>query len=137
MTLDELALKHGTDKSSRGANYTPIYERYLRDWRSSLITMLEIGVFDGASLRMWRDYFPQGRIWGLDVNPGCVVHEGERITVITGEQADPDALDRCAPGEDFDLVVDDGGHYPDDQLAALMALWPRVKPGCLYVIEDT
>lgn len=136
-SLDELALKYGTDKASPGNNYTPIYERYLHNWRSLPITMLEIGVFEGASLRMWRDYFRRGRIWGLDVNPGCAVHGGGRISVITGEQADPDALDSCAPGEDFDLVIDDGGHYPDDQLASLIALWPRLKRGGYYVIEDT
>jgi hypothetical protein len=136
-TLDELALLHGADKSSAGHNYAYIYDRYLSSLRSKPIVMLEIGVQDGPSLRMWRDYFPEGHIWGLDIDPACKSNEEQRIAVVIGDQKDPAALARCAPGEDFDLVLDDGGHYAVDQRASLLELWPRIKRGGFYIVEDT
>jgi len=74
MSLDTLAIKYGTDKSSLHHNYTPIYEQYFADKRNSPITLVEIGFggyefYDrgGQSARMWKEYFYKGRIISIDL----------------------------------------------------------------------
>src|SRR5215203_706034 len=64
--LCDLAEKYGTDKGPSGHNYTPYYEEYLQHRRFRALTLLELGVWKGASLRMWRDYFPSATIVGID-----------------------------------------------------------------------
>jgi cephalosporin hydroxylase len=137
-TLDELALWHGADKSSAGHDFAALYERYLVQRRHAPLTLLEIGVWRGASLRTWRDYFPRGRIVGIDVQEHALAQSGERIEVFVGDQQDPaflaSVLEHVGP---LDVVVDDGGHLPELQFASLHCLWPSLKPGGLYIVEDT
>ncbi len=137
-SLDELALWYGADKSTAGHGFAPIYEGYLDAWRDRPMTVIEIGVYRGASLRMWRDYFERGRIFGLDVSNESAKQSGERIDVTVGDQADPQALaDLLAASGPPDLVIDDGGHRIELQGPTLQFLWPHLKPGGLYIIEDT
>jgi trans-aconitate methyltransferase len=135
-SLDELALRHGTDKSSAAHGFATFYDVHLEPLRRLPGNVLEIGVKTGASLRMWRDYFEQAHIWAIDSKPDCLEHAGERIEIVIGDQCDPEALERCAPGESFMLVVDDGSHQADAQQGSLLALWDRVAPGGCYVCED-
>jgi len=87
---------------------------------------------------MWRDYFPRGRIFGVDISPEATQQTGERIQIFTGSQADSDVLARViAASGPLDLVVDDGSHRVEDQLPSLTYLWPHVKPGGFYIVEDT
>lgn len=137
-SLDELGLHHGADKSTAGHGFTRVYERYVADRRDEPVALLEIGVWRGASLRMWRDYFPRGRIVGLDVNPDAAREAGERIEVVVGDQADTELLARIVEGAGpFDVVIDDGSHRIEHQRPTLEFLWPHVKPGGVYVVEDT
>jgi predicted O-methyltransferase YrrM len=136
-SLDDLAQRHGTDKSALDHKFTPIYEELLRGWRELPVKVLEIGVLEGASLRMWRDYFAAGRIVGIDANPTRTSHAGKRIDVYIGDQADAPFLEEVASSEGpFDLVIDDGGHRAPQQKTSLRSLWPHVKPGGIYIIED-
>jgi hypothetical protein len=136
-TLDELALKHGADKSSEQHGFTAVYERFLEPLRELPITMLEIGVFEGASVRMWRDYFPHARIYAIDFDASACRHSDARITVLVGNQMDPEFLDTvAATSGPLDFVVDDGGHRPEQQLTSLFHLWEHLKLGGVYAIED-
>ena len=65
-TLDEIACRHGADKSSEQHGFTAVYERLFEPRRDEALTLLEIGVFEGASLGMWREYFPSARIFAID-----------------------------------------------------------------------
>lgn len=86
----------------------------------------------GASLRMWRDYFPNAEIRGIDINPR-VRFEEERIkTFWVSEQDLPGRIFETT----FDLVIDDGSHVPDNQESSAKALVPYLAPGGLYIIED-
>lgn len=136
-TLDELALEHGTDKSSVYHAFTRFYEQHLEPLRQQQLTVLEIGVLGGASARMWRDYFPAATIYAIDLLDPAREHEEARITIFIGDQTELAFLDRVieAAGP-FDFVIDDGGHGHDQQLTSLFHLWPHVKPGGLYAIED-
>jgi predicted O-methyltransferase YrrM len=136
-TLDSLGLLHGTDKSSRTHGYLALYDRLLRPLRLKPVRLLEIGVLGGASLRMWRDYFPAGEIVGLDVDPAAAAHAGERIAVHRADQADVPAMTRLVGTlGPFDIIVDDGSHRWAHQVATLRALLPLVARRGFYIVED-
>jgi hypothetical protein len=137
-SLDELGLRHGADKSSAAHDFARVYERYVAGWRQREVTLLEIGVWRGASLRMWRDYFPRARVFGVDVNPLAASQAGERIEIFIGGQSDEDFLSSVvAKTGPLDLIVDDGSHLVEHQMPTLSFLWPHLRPGGIYVVEDT
>lgn len=137
-TLDELAIYHNTDKSSLAHNYVSKYEIYLEPYRDIEFNFLEIGVYNGGSLKTWRDYFPKAQIYGMDIDPNCKVHEDDqRVKVRIGDQTDRDFLtsvEREAAG--FQVIVDDGGHTWKQQIVSFETLFPLLSPGGLYFIED-
>jgi hypothetical protein len=136
--LCELALKYGTDKYPW---YTLFYEALLRDRRNSIARVLEIGIGTpeamahvpgyrpGASLRMWRDYFPNAEIFGVDIDERALFSE-DRIKTVWGSQ------DQVQSVGGVDLVIDDASHCPEDQINSASVLFPQLKPGSLYIIED-
>lgn len=100
------------------------------------------GYRTGASLQMWRDYFPAATIYGLDIDRETV-REARRLSgfrIATGEcdQRSVVSLEASALalGNRFDLIVDDGSHDPGDQLRTYICLSPLLRPGGLYIIED-
>lgn len=119
-------------------HYFPIYERYLSRFRGQAAHLVEIGVFSGGSLRMWREYLgKRSRITGVDIELACKAYEGEGISVVTGDQGDPAfwrEFVRDTPP--IDVVIDDGSHRPADQIITLKALLPRLRPGGIYLCED-
>ena len=123
-TLAELADQHSTDKAGHG--YCPHYEARFAPMQGHRITLLEIGVLEGASLRMWRDYFPEAWIVGIDKAPQWR-SDDVAITIETGDQADvPFLAQCCAKHGPFDIVIDDGSHQARDQLTSFGALWSRL-----------
>ena len=142
MTLHELARKHGTDKwdeahSFLGESYLDVYERYLAPLREQPVRLLELGVKGGHSLRMWKEYFAAGRVYGVDVDPRCRDHGEDRIEVLIASQDDAvrlGALAREVGG--FDVVVDDASHINVLTVASFRILFPFLRPGGLYAIED-
>jgi demethylmacrocin O-methyltransferase len=135
MTLDEIALKHGTDKASSHHDYCRIYERYFAPLRDEPINLLEIGVQFGLSIQTWSDYFRRGTIFGVDIADNYKT-DNPRVHLFLGDQADPGFWKGFLPETTFDIVVDDGCHHKDAQWTSCAALWPRVKPGGFYIIED-
>jgi hypothetical protein len=141
--LDALANLYGTDKGRSGYGYTTAYAHHLGRQRHSVKSVLEIGVggydrpeLGGESLRMWRSYFPRATVYGLDISPKRLPAE-PRILVRQGDQSDQGFLAELAASYGpFDLVVDDGCHLGRHQRASFSALFPAVRPGGLYVIED-
>src|ERR1700722_18692475 len=91
-TLDELGIRRITDKSSLDHDYLDKYERLFAPFRDAPITVLEIGVFDGGSLRLWEDYFPRATIVGINIREACKQHEGGRRIVELASQADGNAM---------------------------------------------
>lgn len=132
--LVELADKYGATKRMHG--YMPVYERFLAPIREDAKTVLEIGVQSGASLRMWRDYFPRANIIGLDILKYCKKHAQpeRRIHVVIGDQADVAILESLPT---FDVIIDDGSHIPEDVKKSFELLFPcHLHMGGLYFIED-
>lgn len=135
MTLDSLALKYGTDKSSAVHNYTRHYEKYFEPLRDKPLKVLEIGVQEGKSLKMWQDYFPRAEILGLDIKD-CSESFDERISILVGNQGNKRHLLQVAELGPFDIIIDDGSHINKDMLLTFDTLFPALKPGGLYVVED-
>lgn len=89
LTARQLARKHRTDKAAkdhtfRGYSYLDVYERYFRPLKRRPINLLEIGVKEGRSLRLWKAYFPKAKIYGLDIDPACKQYEEDRISIEIG-----------------------------------------------------
>jgi hypothetical protein len=140
--LTRIAIKHGTDKW--GAHfYTPIYHELFMNLRGSAVRLLEIGIggynfhtIGGASLAMWAEYFPRGRIVGIDIVPKKLSLD-PRVVTLVGSQSDPAFLKRvCDEHGPFDIVIDDGSHVPQHVVTSFYTLFPLLADGGLYVIED-
>lgn len=119
-------------------HYFDVYERHFAAYRGRPITMIEIGVYRGGSLRMWRDYFaPGSRIIGLDIDPACADFADGRISVFIGDQADPAFLRRVlAETGPPDIVLDDGGHDMRQQIISFDTLYPAMRTPGVYLVED-
>ncbi|HVO09284.1 MAG TPA: class I SAM-dependent methyltransferase [Vicinamibacteria bacterium] len=135
--LTALADEWGTDKGTRGHHYTEVYDRFFSPIRQDARKVLEIGVLKGASLRMWRDYFPHAMVYGIDIEDTSSVNS-DRIRTYVADQANRKQLQAFldAAGSDFDLILDDGGHTMEQQQVSFGYLFRHVKPGGYYVIED-
>lgn len=129
--LCQLAEKYGTDKLY---HYTPFYDLLFRGIRGNVRAVLEIGVKDGASLRMWADYFPGAKIYGMDIKPAPL--NDDRIFAFFGDQSKEADLQHAGELGPFDLIVDDGSHKANEQILGAVTLMPFVREGGLYIIED-
>ena len=128
----DVAKACGTDKWTH--TYMHLYERYLGPLAPLPITLLEIGVGEGNYLRLWQTLFPKGEIHGLDYRD-MKVHENERTHTHRRFQQDP-ALASYFGEKKFDVIVDDGSHLWCHQRDSCDILWPCLKPGGYYFVED-
>ena len=114
------------------------YETFFSCLREKEIRLLELGIYKGGSLLLWRDYFPNGIIAGLDKNPVSLVDPTGRIHTYQGLQQDPAILNSIASElGPFDIVIDDASHRGEITRASFWHLFPNhLKPGGIYVIED-
>lgn len=138
MTLDELSLKHNVAKGSSWHNYTPVYEKLLEPIRDKPITFLEIGVWRGESVRMWKEYLPNAEIIGIDYEPNCARYAEERIRIFIGRAEEEAFIKKLGLwiGKSIDVVVDDGSHLLHEIHASLCHLYPTMPASNLYFIED-
>lgn len=132
--LTELAKKYKADKWGKH-HYTPIYFDLFKD--KQVKKVIELGAGEGASLRMWRDFFPEAQIWGADNQPNRIFQE-KRISVLFVDQTIEDDLINLIhfTGSDIDLFIDDGSHKPEDQVFTCLKVFPLLNKGTAYVIED-
>jgi Methyltransferase domain len=141
--LTRLGRWYGTNKASGKQLYTPFYECHLDSFRRRPLRLLEIGIggygggpqAGGASLRMWRSWMPKARVVGIDLHARDFCEP--RISTFAGSQSDGDFLRRVeATAGPFDVVIDDGSHVSSDVTTTFDVLWPLLRPGGVYVIED-
>lgn len=130
-TLHEIGLQYRTDKATRH-NYCHFYDEHLSPYRGEDLKILEIGVKRGASLRMWRDYFYNSEIYGIDVNSASMFKE-DRIQTFIQDQGDVEGLKNFI-GEHgpFDIVIDDGSHNTDH----LEISYKLFKDSPIFIWED-
>ena len=145
-SLSELFEFYGTDKGpqlngiiSFSHNYGLFYDRIFTPLKDKEIRLLEMGLHchgEGIpSIFSWRDFFSKAAIVGFD-QTDFSRHGTNRITIVRGNQQDTRDLKRLAEYGPFDIIIDDCSHKPEDQLIALMVLYPSLKVGGFYIIED-
>lgn len=119
-------------------HYFEIYDRHFRSFRGRDVVIVEIGIYSGGSLEMWQSYFgPKCRIIGVDIEPTCKSYESESVRVFIGDQADREFWRRFKQEVGaVDIVIDDGGHTPRQQIITLEEMLPQIKPGGVYICED-
>jgi len=119
-------------------HYFEIYDRHFSRFRGKPINVVEVGVYQGGSLQMWKSYFGEhARIVGIDLNPLCEQFEEERITVLTGDQADPQFLRTVAQSvSPIHILIDDGGHTMRQQHTTFEVLYPAIAEDGVYLCED-
>jgi hypothetical protein len=119
-------------------HYFPIYEKHFSPWRNKTVTVLEIGIFKGGSLGMWRRFFgPLSTIIGIDIDPSCKQYQADGVHVRIGDQSDQSFLQSII--DEFgviDVVIDDGSHHMDHVGKTFQFLYPLVSKNGHYVIED-
>lgn len=157
--LCQLAFKYGTDKCPQLKHtYTPFYYELWKDRRNNVKKVLEIGIghyrgmqhnettYDpglkrqyhrGASLYMWRDFFPNAQIYGADIRPETTFEDTRIKTYLCDERKKEDLVKLIAnTGTDIDILIDDGSHHVGDQLFTCQTLMPLLQNDVTYVIED-
>jgi hypothetical protein len=127
--LNLLGKKHGTDKFDHG--FLSVYDKVFYDLRKAKLNFLEIGIWEGASMKMWRNYFVNGIIYGADIEDK---YNDPMIAVCNQEH--PAELLNIFKGVEFDIIIDDGGHTMKQQQITLKTMFQRLKSGGIFVIED-
>ena len=129
---------YDTDKIDH--HYLEVYDPVLAPWNNKELTLLEVGIYRGGSLKLWRDYFPRGTIVGVDLKLPERFVPGERIQIFEGSQADErflaEVANKTAP-DGFDIIIEDASHIGELAKKTFWHLFDHhLKPGGLYAIED-
>lgn len=142
--LTQIGAAANTDKATFH-NFTPIYERFLFDKKATLQTIIEVGVFEGGSMKMWDMYFTGAKLLlGLDITMEKVKPEiqySSRVHLEVCDPTNPPQLEpmmnkySITPGS-VDLIIDDASHIVSHQIVNLFNMWKYVKSGGMYIIED-
>ncbi len=141
-TLKQIGLKEGCDKGDEnhtfsGENYFDIYERYFNKIRNDKLNILELGVRDGSSLRIWREYFDKANILGIDINPETLNQNFAGCKVEIMSQDNKDKLDEISNKVGgWDIIIDDASHLNELTKKSFSILWKHIKPKGYYIIED-
>lgn len=140
--LVEMASFYNTDKHYEHRYFELIYDQIFQPHQFSCRSFLEIGCAGGESLRLWRDYFENADIVGIDINTEYTKlmlgeDNNERLTLVNLDQSKEEELDRfCETYSEFDFILDDGSHKMYDQQITFAKLFKILKPGGIFVIED-
>jgi hypothetical protein len=119
-------------------HYFDAYHRHFNKFIGSDVHVLEIGIYSGGSLEMWRDYFgPKSHIYGVDIQAECKCYENEHTKIFIGDQGDREfwrSLKKNVPT--LDILIDDGGHKTEQQIITLEEMLPHLRAGGVYLCED-
>ncbi len=145
ISLDELGIKYNTDKASlytrnnvtlKGHDYLKYYELFLKELKKETFTMVELGCFTGASLKMWKEYYPKAQIVGVDLNPNLKRLEEERIHFLCSNAVASDLPAKLKEFKNIKCIIDDCSHAWGDQRRSFEMLFPILNGGGYYIIED-
>lgn len=136
--LEEFAYCEPHRILGKWAHYYEVYDRHFAKYRGKSPVVMEIGVWKGGSVQMWKDYFGEGaQIIGIDIDEDVKSFEEEQITIEIGSQEDRDFL--RAMKEKYpriDILIDDGGHTMNQQIVTFEEMFPHIAYGGTYLCED-
>jgi len=119
-------------------HYFEIYDRHFSRYRGTDVHIVEFGVSQGGSIKMWKDYFgPNCKIYGVDINPNCAQFEEENVKVFIGDQEDREFLSFLSTEiPRIDILIDDGGHMMNQQINTFEELFYKIESDGVYLCED-
>jgi len=133
VNLFEIGKKYPTNKNISG--FVDIYDFYFKNLKDKKINILEIGVDNGDSLRLWRDYFSKANICGLDIiKKDFIIND---VEILCGDQSDIKFLSSIVDKyKKFDIIIDDGSHVSKHIITSFNYLFEHLNVNGLYIIED-
>ena len=142
--LEHLAFHFGTDKSHDDHKYTDLYAMLFAPLRNTAQNITEIGIAAGQSLWLWNDYFPHAHIWGIDIAPNQLRQQrpaftanAPRVHLLLGDVTNPSEVESFGfSPESMDVIIDDGPHSSGPNERILVNMWPYLKLGGYYCVED-
>lgn len=136
----DVYVRHRGYTSNKHTQYPFLYDRILASHLDAgkPLVLLEIGVQNGGSLQIWKDYLPPGsEIHGIDIDPACQALEfGDGIQFHPGSATDLNFIGTVFKDVRFDAILDDGSHMQADIVSAFLNLFKKLKPGGVYIVED-
>lgn len=119
-------------------HYFDIYDQWFKSFKNKPVVILEIGVFQGGSLKMWRDYFgKEAKIFAIDINPLCKQFETDNTEIFIGSQENRRFLqDVKNKMPKIDILIDDGGHTMNQQIITFEEMYSHINYNGLYLCED-
>ncbi len=136
--MEEFYLQKSHRIMNKWWHYFEVYHTFFHKYVGTDVKILEIGVFKGGSMQMWKDYFGEKvMIVGIDIDEKCKTFEEDNVRICIGSQADKDFLaDVSETWGPFDIVLDDGSHVMEHQIITFETLFPLLKEGGVFVCED-
>ena len=136
--LCRLAFKYGSDKCPQlKHHFTEFYFELFNNKKAKVKKVLEIGIWYGASLYMWREFFPNAKIYGADFNKDLLFKTNRIQTFLCDQTKEADLIKLITKtGKNIDLLIDDGSHDPKSQVYTCLTVMPLLSKKTLYVIED-
>ena len=137
--LEHLYYRHQGRIAYKWHHYLELYDRHLGRFRGRPIRILELGIFSGGSLQIWKSYFGEHAfVHGIDIDPGCTQCSEERVVPHIGSQADAGFLKQVVEKMGgVDVVIDDASHRSSDQITSFEVLYPLIEENGVYICEDT
>lgn len=137
LTLEEISQQYESDKGAVYHNYLTIYEKYFSPYRTKLKTFLEIGLWKGESIHMWREYFETGKLIGADILDLSHISLPD-TEIYVCDQSDRVALEDLVnkTTNTYDIIIDDGGHMMHQQQITLATMFKYLNKNGVFVIED-
>jgi hypothetical protein len=136
--LEYFFFNHTGRRIDKWQHYFEVYHRHFERFRRRRPVVIEIGVWHGGSLQMWKEYFgPGARIVGVDIDERCKAFAGDSVDIVIGDQTSRALhaeLRRRYPH--VDIVIDDGGHHMQQQIVTFEELFPHVQANGVYLCED-
>ena len=133
MSLIEIGKKYPSSKNISG--FIQLYEKYFTSLKNLKINILEIGIENGDSLRIWREFFPNANICGIDIDKKNF--KIENVDILQGDQSNQlflkSVIDKY---KNFDIIIDDGSHQSKHIITSFKFLFPFLNDNGIYVVED-
>lgn len=139
-TISNLHLNKRGKISDKWASYLTYYDTLFEPLKDEPVSLFEIGTQNGGSLEVWLAYFRNAqKIIGCDINERCrnLRYDDPRVSVVVGDANSADIVHQVQPQAPFDIIIDDGSHRSEDIRDSFLIYFPMLKPGGLFVIEDT
>ena len=136
--LESYFKKNKARRIVKWVHYFDIFHHYFSKFCGKEVVILEFGIAHGGSLQMWKHYFGRkARVIGVDINPYCKSLKEDQIEIYIGDQGNSNFLEHLIKKIGTpDIVIDDGGHFMNQQIVTFQKMFPAIKKGGIFVTED-